>query len=99
MLVVGERAEGILLAAGHGGLRGSRSRRSYPGRVIMARRNPNDPLERFTFGLQTESIPEELIADATGGWSRRSTSWVPTRRIFASGSRRPSITVRARNGR
>jgi hypothetical protein len=57
------------------------------------------PLERFTFGLQTGRIPEELIADDTGGWSRRRTSWVPTRRIFATGSRRRSIMVRAPNVR
>ena len=52
-------------------------------------------LERFTFGLQTERIPNEWIADDTGSWSGRSTSWVHTQGIFASGLRRPSIVVRA----
>ena len=41
-LGLGERAEGVLLAARHGGLRVTRGHRSYMGRPIMATHKPND---------------------------------------------------------
>jgi len=43
-LGVGQRPEGVFLAARHDGLRGARGRRSYMGTSIMATGKPSDPL-------------------------------------------------------